>query len=319
MNITINATEDARVTINTIAALQNAGDTAGAPNTPVTEALIDNIQIDDQTSFYELMNILRARPETREAAETEKEIQEEERILGEIAEHVREELGCAYAETLSDAEEEKDNSENLKKGKRRPGAIMLRTSVARIGKVKIGEGILEVFCNGYAIYDNGDRKTVLWAPGCGTYTYYFGELRENEKLYQKARDVLDENILGPLPWFHALMLAGESQIENNMQHPKSRGTASDADQQGLEEKVNYRWVAGAHFDNPEEAYLKKEAAEARRKALTEKQREAYEMYYEDGFTEEETAELLGISRRSLRDRLKFTRQKFASDTEKYFS
>ena len=116
MNITINTTEDVRVTINTIAALQNAGDTAGTPNSPVTEALIDNIQIDDQTSFYELMNILHARPETREAAETEKEIQEEERILEEIEEHVRGELGCAYAETLSDAEEEKDNSENLKKG-----------------------------------------------------------------------------------------------------------------------------------------------------------------------------------------------------------
>ena len=70
--------------------------------------------------------------------------------------------------------------------------MQLRTSVPRIARIQIGaDSLCEVFSNGYAVYDNGDRKTVLWVPDCGTYTYYFGQLRDNEKQYLKEMEVLD--------------------------------------------------------------------------------------------------------------------------------
>ncbi|MBQ9631570.1 MAG: hypothetical protein IJV04_01445, partial [Lachnospiraceae bacterium] len=106
------------------------------------------------------------------------------------------------------------------------------------------------------VYDNGDRKTVLWVPDCGTYTYYFGQLRDNEKQYLKEKEVLDMDVLGALPWYNVLVRFGETQIENNLDHPKSKGTSSDADvPEEWEVKPAYRWVCGAHFDNPEETFM----------------------------------------------------------------
>ena len=51
-----------------------------------------------------------------------------------------------------------------------------------IARIKIGpDGVCEVYSNGYAIYDNGNRKTVVWVPDCGNATYYFGALKDKEK------------------------------------------------------------------------------------------------------------------------------------------
>ena len=75
---------------------------------------------------------------------------------------------------------------------------------------------------------------------------------------------------------------------------------------------------GAHFDSPEESYLRKEAAEERRKALTEKQREAYVLYYEEGLTLEEIAEKLGVSLQAVDERLRYAKKKFATNPENFF-
>ena len=61
-------------------------------------------------------------------------------------------------------------------------------------------------------------------------------------------------------------------------------------------------VAQKNFENPEEAYLRKEAAEERRKALTDKQWEVYVMRYEMGLSQEEIARKLGITPKSVQNR-----------------
>ena len=82
------------------------------------------------------------------------------------------------------------------RAKRRPGAIQLRLSVPCIGRYELdGQIRCEVFANGYAIYDNGSRKTVLWVPNCGSVTYFFTKLRDNEKAYQCETDVVGEDVL----------------------------------------------------------------------------------------------------------------------------
>ncbi len=270
--------------------------------------------IDSSTTLSELLKILSSRPEAAKATEVE----QEEKVREEKEARLRDILGEDYDTYMEPTEKTQGP---LVKEKRRPGAVKLRTTVPCIGRIEIGgDGICEAFSNGYAVYDNGDRKTVLWIPDCGSVTYYFGKLRDNEKEYLREKDEIGEDILSSLPWYHAVVIAGENQIERNLIHPKSVGVASDSDDpEEWELKSAYRWSCGSHFDNPEEAYIKKEEAEERRRALTEKQREAYVLYYEEGYTEEEIAELLCISRRSVRDRLSETKKKFEKEREKFLS
>ncbi len=254
--------------------------------------------IGNDTTYGELMKILRSRPEAAKVAEVERKEKEREKQEARMQEIFGENYD---APAVSDVA----GPEVLKREKRRPGAIQLRTEVPCIGKIRIGAGgTCEVFSNGYAIYDNGDRKTVLWVPDCSSFTYYFGQLRGNEKQYMMEKDELTEDILGALPWYNALMLAGENQIEHNLDHPKSAGTDNDSDEpEEWEVKHAFRWAGGTHSDSPEEACLKKEEAEERRKVLTDKQREVYILYYEKGYNQCEIADRLGITQQSVSDRL----------------
>ena len=298
-NITING----NVTINTSC---NSTEES-QPIDRTNEVLIDN-----STSFAELMGILSSRPEANAAAEYEAE----EKTREEEEKRLRRRYGEDYEYVVG-----KDGAAALEKASRRPGPVQLRTYIPMIARIKIGpDGVCEVFSNGYAIYDNGNRKTVVWVPDCGSTTYYFGALKDKEKEYLKQKDEVGEDILGPAPWYNAVLIAGEDSIQYNMDHPKSKGTASDSeDPEEWEKKGNYRWACGAHFESPEEAYLKKEAAEERRKALTEKQKEAYDLYYEKGYTMEEIGNALGISQKAVDYRLQGAVKKFGKDREKFFS
>ena len=301
--------ENSSITINGNVTIKTGSANAGErqPIDRTNEVLIDN-----NTSFAELINILSSRPEANAAAEYEAE----EKTREEEEKRLRRRYGEDYEYVVG-----KDGAAALEKASRRPGPVQLRTYIPMIARIKIGpDGVCEVFSNGYAIYDNGNRKTVVWVPDCGSTTYYFGALKDKEKEYLKQKDEVGEDILGPAPWYNAVLIAGEDSIQYNMDHPKSKGTASDSeDPEEWEKKGNYRWACGAHFESPEEAYLKKEAAEERRRALTEKQREAYVMYYEENLTEEEIAEKLGISVPAVCYRLRDVRSRFEKNTEKYFA
>ena len=187
--------------------------------------------ITERTTYSELLSILRSRSETIEAAVVEKA--EREREAKET--RMREIFGEDYDDVIKPDEE--SAVDMLVKAKRRPGAIQLRENVPCIARIDLGGGSIEVFANGYSVYDNGDRKTVLWVPDCGSTTYFFGQLRENEKLYQDQKSEIGEDILGPAPWYNALVIAGENSIERNLEHPKSFGTRSDEDEDEWEEKA----------------------------------------------------------------------------------
>lgn len=291
MNITINTAENSTITVTG------------------NEKLIGN-----DTTFCELLSILRNQPETATASEVE---QEEKKREAEES-RLRDIFGEDYETVVTHGKREAEAT--LVKEKRRPGAVQLRTSVPRIARIQIGkDSLCEVFCNGYAVYDNGDRKTVLWVPDCETYTYYFGQLRDNEKQYLKEKEMLGMDVLGSLPWYNVLVLFGENQIEHNLDHPKSVGTRSDMDApEEWELKPAYRWSCGAHFDNPEEAYIKKEEAEERRRALTDRQRSIYKLYYEEGYTQEEIADTMNIGQSTVHYHLQSIAKRLQKDIEKYF-
>ena len=236
----------------------------------------DEVLINPETTFDELLRILMSNPEIVAAENLEREVQECEKKEARL----RAEFGKDYNAIL----ETPPKGQSLKKAKRRPGAAMLRAEISRIAVKQLGDvRLCEVFVNGYAVYDNGDRKTVLWVPDCGSTTYHFTKLRDNEKLYQVEKDTVEQNVMGSSPWYIALMIAGENSIERNLVHP-------------------------------EEAYIKKEEAEERRErvrnelnSLKENQRKVTEMYYLEGKNQYEIADEIGITQSSVSSRLKTAR------------
>ena len=208
------------------------------------------------------------------------------------------------------AQTEKMEEAPLTRTLRRPGAIQLRTQCDRIAMIPVGAGSCEVFSNGYAVFDNGDRKTVVWVPTCGTRTYRFTRLTDKELEYQREEVFLDEETIGTLPWYYPIIMAGEDQIEQNLVHLRSAGNMSDVDSvEENSEKENCYWCCGKPFLNPEEAIIQKEWDDECRAVLTDKQMEVYEMYYVDCLSQREIARQLGISQKAVEYRLEGIKKK----------
>ena len=258
------------------------GERQVAVSTPIdrtNEKLIDN-----STTFNALLRILATNPEVLVNAKAEAE----EREAQEKEEKLRKTYGADY-----DLVFDKKKVNSVKP--RRPGVRQLRSGAPRVAVMEMPRGgICEVYVNGYAVYDNGNRRVVIWVPDCGTATYYFTGLKDKEKEYLVQSDEIGMDVIGELPWYDAILIAGEDRIQYNMDHPKSKGNTSDYDMEDVNIAPAARWIGGSRFDNPETAYLKKEAAEERRNLLTYRQREVYEMYFEQGNTTRQIAGELNI-------------------------
>lgn len=288
--------------------------TKSTPSTPIdrsNEKLIDNA-----TTFNALLRILASNPEVLANAEAEAQEREAEEKEARLRKTYGDDYDLVFDkkkanEKLSIMTGKSTDKNTVNKStdtkSRRPGAIQLRTYVPRVAMIKIGEnGICEVFNNGYAVYDNGDRKTVIWVPDCGTAKYYF----------VTGTDEITKDEMGEFPWFNAVLIAGEDSIQYNMEHPKTQASTSDSDIDDVKPAAS--WAGATRFPNPEEAYLRKEAAEERKKALTEKQRKTYEMYYEQGDTIQEIAREQNICIGTVQERLGYIRKKLIDNKENFF-
>lgn len=317
----INEINNSQVTINNYTVAPDAVNGA-AENTAIDEASKTRTGevITNETTFAELVKILRKYPEAVEAERLEaraRHIEEKlEEFRASLGEDGDDDLEKDEFLFLRRKEEAAANGEKF----RRPGAIKLRESGVLLTQFLIDEEAkIEVFTNGYAIYDNGDRKGVIWIPGSGRVVYHFTPLRENEKLYMKEYDEISEEITAGFPWYHVLMLVGENRIEFNLAREKSKSSTSDLDD-AMDYKVqaSQRWTGCVRFEDPETAYLRKEAREERMAMLTERQREVYEMYFENGWSMREIAAILGINHRSVADRIDWIQARFKKNIKKVF-
>ena len=65
----------------------------------------------------------------------------------------------------------------------------------------------KVYANGYAVYDNGSGRTVVWVPAYTSFTYYFDKMKESEKGGEiKETFELPEGLLESQPWPIACLL-----------------------------------------------------------------------------------------------------------------
>ena len=178
------------------------------------------------------------------------------------------------------------------------------------------DGCMAYSC-GYAVYDNGSGRTVMWLPDCISFTYYFDESSDAEKGILPDKDTLPEGLLESLPWVTVVTLIGEHHIESNsMNRTSSRTGTKDYDSDDLGDKDGdaeaamektyereYAWREDRIGESPETIFIRKETRREMLESLTEKQREVFLLYYYDGLKQREIAERLGISRGSVNDRL----------------
>lgn len=304
MNIKIEGT----VTINTEETTAVVTPATTTPATLVTLATPhEDIKLTEATTFREMVTILCSSDEVAVSAQAEAEDKADE----EKEAALRKAYGDDYDLIVGKAP---------KKEKRRPGAIKLRETGTCVGRAIIGtNGLCEVFSNGYAIYDNGDRRAVLWVTDCGSTTYYFNPLKANEKTYLSQSDVIGEDVLGDCPWHTPLIIAGENAIEANMEHGKTIGVTSIFDKEEYAVKAAHRWMGGSHIDTPEEAFFKKYAREERLKVLTDKQRTIYSMYFEDGRSMQDIADAMGLKDfTTIREQVNSIKKKLNKDKERFF-
>ena len=174
-----------------------------------------------------------------------------------------------------------------------------------------------VYSNGFAVYDNGSGRTVLWLPDCTSFTYIFAKPKASEEGMLPYKDQIPDKMLESLSWFTAVTLIGDHRVENNLMNRRgSRKGAKDydtddyGDKCGAVEEVveeEYRdeffWNEGRFGENPLDALIRKERDAAMLAAMTDKQREVFLLYYKEGYTQQQIADMLGLSKRSVKERL----------------
>lgn len=176
-----------------------------------------------------------------------------------------------------------------------------------------------LFSNGFAIYQNVTGRTVVWLPYCKSFTFYFNKLRDSEKDTFKETYELPDGFLTAQPWILAVTLIGDHRIEaNSMNRTGSRKDTVDlaskdnGDKDDEMEKVvadpfrrAFNWYDGRMGENPQDAVERRETREEMLADMTEKQREVFVLYYRDCMTQDEIAEMLGIAKMSVNERLRY--------------
>ena len=164
-----------------------------------------------------------------------------------------------------------------------------------------------VYSNGFAVYDNGSGRTVIWLPDCTSFTYVFTRPKASEDGKLPYKKHIPDEMLESLSWFMAVMLIGDHRVENNLMNRKSsRKGAKDYDtddygdkcgeaEKAVEEEYRdeFFWNEGRFGENPLDALIRKERDAAMLAAMTDKQREVFLLYYKEGYTQQQIADMLG--------------------------
>ena len=176
-----------------------------------------------------------------------------------------------------------------------------------------------VYANGYAVYDNGSGRTVVWLPDCLSFTYYFNPMKDSEiggEIKQTCE--LPDGLLASEPWPIGVTLIGDHRVENNVMQrqgdrKKNKSLIRGDNEEGealdeMEEREDslakaYSWNEGRFGEDPLEYVLREERRREMLGAMTPKQREVFILYYQEGCTQQEIADILRIARTSVMHRL----------------
>lgn len=170
-----------------------------------------------------------------------------------------------------------------------------------------------LFRNGFAIYQNGTGRTVVWLPYCTNFTFYFNKLKDSEKDTFRETCELPQGFLESQPWIIAVTLIGDHRIERNCMNrtggrkdtvdlaSKDKNDKDDAIEKAIADPYRraFNWYDGRIGENPQDAYERRETREEMLAAMTDKQREVFIMYYRDGMTQRAIADKMETSQQDI--------------------
>lgn len=165
-----------------------------------------------------------------------------------------------------------------------------------------------IYANGYAVYDGDSGRTVVWVPACVAFTYRFDPMKESEKGGEIKESIdLPAGFLESQPWPIAITLIGDHQAERRSMHRKGdrkesksliRGNNEEGDAMGDNEEhedslaKEYTWRDEQVGEDPETVFIRRETRKEMLESMTEKQRQAFILYYKHGYTQQEIAEMM---------------------------
>ena len=189
---------------STIHIEDNCASPADNRNPQETQTPIDHskdVLLDNSTTFNELLRVLAHNPEVSIAGQLEAEQKEQEKREARLREAFGEDYAWVVEKNEVGSDDEAGEMKDEKqKPKRRPGARQLRQGYPRVAMIEIGQNArVEVFNNGYAIYDNGNRRDALGALHAYGYIYPIEIVRmtiiqprlDNISTYECSREVLE--------------------------------------------------------------------------------------------------------------------------------
>ena len=188
-----------------------------------------------------------------------------------------------------------------------------KTPTSKVLRESAGDPIAEsdsilIYANGYAVYDGDSGRTVVWIPSCVAFTYHFAPMKESEKGGEIKESIeLPVGFLESQPWPIAITLIGDHQAERRSMHRKGdrkesksliRGDNEEGDAMGDNEEhedslaKEYTWRDEQVGEDPETIYIRRETRKEMLESMTEKQRQAFILYYKHGYTQQEIAEMM---------------------------
>ena len=191
--------------------------------------------------------------------------------------------------------------------KDRQEAAMTAKKLRDSGEIVIEVEGCTVYSNGYVVYSNGTGRTVVFLGDCGSYTYHFNPLTDAERESQKQSETVD--CFGNLPWVIAVTVRGDHQIEMNGLYRAGRfsdvsGNTDESKRRDSENSSDEGWDGKYHgaykFPNPEEECLRREALHEKLSRMTPSQRKVYILSHYYGYSQDEIAEQMHISRNTVK-------------------
>lgn len=174
-----------------------------------------------------------------------------------------------------------------------PTAKALRNNpeLRLVAENAVADAVMEVYSNGFAIYQKPNHQTVLRMEYVGKTVY---------EDYQGGRTIYHTFDLEDEDWAVAVMLTGERRMEEQYEE-KCRKTTSSISGMGLGEDTG-SIAADLELDagiDILEDIVRKDSLEEMLSLLTDCQRKAVELYYVMEMTESEIAMMLGRGRTTI--------------------
>ena len=192
-----------------------------------------------------------------------------------------------------------------------PAAKFIRSSGAPIAVYESTDYQIAVYPCGFAIGRSGRRTVGVRVDECRDYRYLVDNGEKTAFQYggDDLQHYFPEDFFLDQPWPLRLMMAVDDQLQKN-EDDRERGWIS----KHPEIPDDKNWMNGGHYSF-EDALIHRMEMEEVLELMTEKQRQAFVLYYKHGYTLEEIGRMMGVSQVAISKHLRTALEK----VKKYYS